>query len=191
MNKPNKIITHHTGGSDTAPLADTSWATAEDIDSWHKARWPGFTSKQFNNKAGKPYHVGYHFVIHSDGTVVQTRGYDEEGAHCIGQNTSSIGVCFSGNFDVTMPTRAQEKAWKTLYKRLHKDLGILPTRIYPHRRFATKTCHGKLLSDDHFSHLVNTDDQVDVPVKVILDEMLATLIRLKSYLTNNRFGKSK
>jgi len=141
MNTPTVVITHHTGGSDSQPLSDSSNATVSMIDSWHKLRWPGFTSR-----AG--YHVGYHYVIEKDGKITQTRQHDEEGAHAIGMNTKSIGVCFSGNFDVTIPTPAQMAAWYNVYGALLKQYPNIPT--YPHRKYATKTCHGKLLKDDYF-----------------------------------------
>jgi hypothetical protein len=141
-NKPKVIITHHTGGTDAQPLADSSNATVKDVDAWHKLRWPGFTSR-----AG--YHVGYHIFISKDGTVTKTREFDEEGAHCIGMNRSSIGVCFAGNFDLTRPTEAQMLAWYKLYGELLKQYPNIPT--YPHRKYATKTCHGRNLSDDYFA----------------------------------------
>lgn len=142
MNSPTVVITHHTGGSDQYPKADTSNATVADINSWHKSRWPEFISR-------RGYHVGYHYVIEKDGKTTQTRDHNEDGAHVIGMNTKSIGVCFAGNFDVTLPTDAQLNAWNLLYDKLRVGYPNIPT--FPHRKYATKSCHGKLLSDDYFS----------------------------------------
>jgi hypothetical protein len=142
MNKPTVVITHHTGGTDANSLADSSFATVEDVDSWHKARWPGFTSRN-------GWHVGYHYVIEKNGNVTQTRDHDEEGAHVIGMNNKSIGVCFAGNFDLTLPTKAQMESWYNLYGELLVKYPGIPT--YPHRKYATKTCHGKLLTDHYFA----------------------------------------
>lgn len=142
MNKPIVVITHHFGGTDAFPLADSSNATVADVDSWHRARWPDFRSSL-------GWFVGYHYVIEKDGTVTQTRREDEEGAHCIGMNSSSIGVSFAGNFDLTYPTPAQMKAWYKLYGDLQRKYPGIPT--FPHRTYATKTCHGRLLSDDYFA----------------------------------------
>jgi hypothetical protein len=165
MNKPTVIITHHTGGSDAQPLADSSNATVAAIDSWHKLRWPGFTSR-----AG--YHVGYHYVITKDGTITQTRQHDEEGAHCIGMNRSSIGVCFAGNFDLTIPTQAQMQSWFTLYEKIAKEYPGIPT--YPHRKYATKTCHGRLLSDDYFAKAfqINTLTMRVTQLRALLTSLL-------------------
>lgn len=142
MNTPTVVITHHTGGTDWQPLADSSNATVHAVDIWHKQRWAGFTSRS-------GWHVGYHYFISKTGIITRTREHDEEGAHCIGMNRSSIGVCFAGNFDLTMPTPAQLEAWDTVYKEIADKWGNLPT--FPHRKYATKTCHGRLLPDDFFA----------------------------------------
>jgi hypothetical protein len=142
MNTPKVVITHHTGGTDQYPLLDSSHHTVDIVNRWHKSRWPGFVSR-------RGYHVGYHYFIEKNGRVTQTREHDEEGAHCIGMNRSSIGVCFAGNFDVTYPTKEQIEAWNVLYNRLEVEFPSIPT--YPHRRYATKSCHGRLLADDYFA----------------------------------------
>lgn len=133
MNKPTVVITH------TAQSLTSH--TVKDVDEWHKLRWPGFISR-------RGYHVGYHYVIHWDGTIIQTRDDDEEGAHVIGMNNSSIGVCFMGNGDLHLPSKAQLMAWNDLYSRLRAKYPNIPTR--PHRHYANKTCHGKMLNDEYF-----------------------------------------
>jgi N-acetyl-anhydromuramyl-L-alanine amidase AmpD len=134
MNKPTVVITHHAVSQKTH--------TVNDVDNWHRQRWPGFVSR-----AG--YHVGYHYVIDWSGKVTQTREHDETGAHTLGMNNSSIGVCFMGNFDLHTPSEAQIGAWNGLYDKLRELYPNIPTR--PHRAYANKSCHGKLLSDDYFA----------------------------------------
>ena len=160
-NVPVVIITHHTGGTDAAPLADSSFATVNDINAWHKARWPDFVSRS-------GWHVGYHYVIEKSGKVVQTRNHDEEGAHCLGMNRKSIGVCFAGNFDLTLPTPEQIQAWNNLYGELLQQYPNIPT--FPHRKYATKTCHGKRLSDDFF-----TRERQLANLKIRLDQLKSML----------------
>jgi len=169
MNKPTVVITHHTGGSDAFPLADSSNATVASVNSWHKQRWPGFISR-------RGFHVGYHYVIEKDGTLTQTRDHDEEGAHVIGMNRSSIGVCFAGNFDVTLPTQAQMQVWYKLYGELLKQYPNIPT--YPHRKYATKTCHGRLLKDDHFA--------VNYQIFTLMERVRQLRAILANLLTNRR-----
>lgn len=129
MNKPSVVITHHAVSLRTH--------TVDDVDDWHKERWP-----EFRSSLG--FWVGYHYVIDWDGTVTQTRKHNETGAHTIGMNDSSIGICFMGNNDFHKPSFAQMASWVDLYNKLPK----LPTR--PHRLYANKSCHGKLLPDDYF-----------------------------------------
>ncbi len=135
MNKPTVIITHH--------ALSRPDHTVRDVDNWHRQRWSGFTSR-----AG--WHVGYHIVIETDGTVTQTRQFDEEGAHTIGMNRSSIGVCFMGNFDLHYPSDAQLQSWYKVYEKIQSQFPGIPCK--PHRAYASyKSCHGKLLPDDYFA----------------------------------------
>jgi N-acetylmuramoyl-L-alanine amidase len=171
-NTPSKIITH--------TAVTPKYMTAEDVDRFHIARWPGFTSKTFKNKEGKYWTVGYHFVIEWDGTIVPTRGVLEEGAHCVGQNLSSIGVCFMGDGDKHMPSPEQKASWKTLYKRLNVVFpNITPHDTYPHRKYANKTCHGSKLSDTYFADLLLPRD-VEQQKKLIvkLSQQVISLLQL-------------
>lgn len=56
--------------------------TVEDIKRWHRER--GFRT------------IGYHYVIYRDGTIHPGRPLSEAGAHCAGQNATSIGICYIG-----------------------------------------------------------------------------------------------
>ncbi len=134
MNKPTVVITHH--------ALSLPHHTERDVDNWHRARWPGFVSR-------KGDHIGYHYIINTDGRLYQAREHDEEGAHTLGMNTSSIGVCFMGNFDIHYPSPAQIQTWDELYRKLQEQYPLIPTK--PHRAYANKSCHGKLLPDDYFS----------------------------------------
>lgn len=145
MNKPIAIISHHTGGTDADPLADSSRYTVEQCDRDHKAN----PRINLGYPSSLGYYVGYHFYIDLYGVITQTRALTDIGAHCFGMNASSIGVCFAGNFDLTLPTEAQMQAWYKLYGDLLKRYPNIPT--YPHRKYANKTCHGRLLRDDHFA----------------------------------------
>lgn len=178
MNKPDKYITHHAVSLKTH--------TAQDVDAWHKERWPGFNSKHFKNERGEYYHVGYHFVIEWDGKVVQCRALDEEGAHCYGQNSTSIGVCFMGNNDVHKPSSAQIDAWIKLYQTLQPSFPLItPSRIFPHRNYANKSCHGKLLTDDYYGWLV-TEHAKEAPQAELLEQLRQLLNQLKSLLSQRR-----
>lgn len=55
------------------------------IRAWHRER--GFND------------VGYHYVILLDGTVQTGRPIANMGAHALGYNASSIGICYIGGLD--------------------------------------------------------------------------------------------
>ena len=157
VNIPKKIIGHHANGTLLNPQASTQHHTIDIIDATHKSRWNGFTSKVFKNSRGEFYHVGYHFVIEKDGTWYQTRELNEEGAHTIGMNRSSIGVLFIGNFDtgVDSPTGAQQRAFIKIFN-LIKDRypHITAYDIDPHRKYAAKSCFGSSLPDDYLTRII-------------------------------------
>lgn len=187
MNNPIKIIVHHTGGTDRLPRTSTAHHTVDIIDETHKTRWPGFTSKVFKNKNKEFYHVGYHFVIEKDGKTTQTRGFSETGAHCIGMNTSSIGICLTGNFDVEMPSNAQIKAFKKLYNKIVKQYPNLhPQDIVPHRRYATKSCFGDLLPDNYFSGIITEATPISKRTKEQNNDLIKLIL---SILISRLFGK--
>lgn len=146
MNKPEVLIVHHTGGTDANPLADTSNQTAAIIKEWH-------LKKGWND-------IGYNWVIEKSGKIVKGRDESKEGAHTIGMNSKSIGVCIVGNFDATYPTKEQEQSFKTLYKELRSRYSVLtPDKVYPHRKYANKTCYGKHLSDDWAANLARATEE--------------------------------
>ena len=189
LNKPNKIITHHFGGTDDFPLADSSKFTAQDVDRWHKRRWPGFTSEIFKNDKGRYYHCGYHFIIEKDGKVVQCRGMNEEAAAVIGQNKSAIMVAFAGNFDLTIPTAKQRASFKRLYKKINKEYPIiLSTDIHPHRLYAVKTCHGRDLSNTYFQKIVIQSPVDDRVIRGLQIQLVQILTQLVSLLRKKRFS---
>lgn len=132
-NFPKWLIIHHTGGTDADPLADTSNHTAEIVEEWHlKKGWDG---------------IGYHFFIEKSGLVWRGRPEHRNGAHTTSHNNNSLGICLAGNFDLTKPSKNQEKALRELLTEMVAIYKIPVSNIVPHRKFAAKTCYGNLLSD--------------------------------------------
>ncbi len=91
--------------------------------------------------------IGYHFVIDRDGTVVEGRPLDEQGAHVYGHNDNSIGICLLGGhgsnendafFDHF--TSDQDKALRNLIDRLKGRFAIKSVR--GHNEVAAKACPG-------------------------------------------------
>ncbi|MDE7472271.1 MAG: N-acetylmuramoyl-L-alanine amidase [Muribaculaceae bacterium] len=100
-----------------------------DVDSWHRER--GFDG------------IGYHYLIGLDGTVYEGRPIEKAGAHCLGKNSHSIGVCYVGGLDASMKptdtrTPAQRRALVELLRQLRRQFpGAV---IRGHRDFAAKDC---------------------------------------------------
>ncbi|PCI20303.1 hypothetical protein COB64_02140 [Candidatus Wolfebacteria bacterium] len=154
-NIPEYLIIHHTGAPKSNLLLDTSTHTFEIIDAYHRSL--GWES------------CGYHYVIEKDGKVAKNpyRDDDYHGAHCSQEkmNTRSLGICLTGNFDATMPTKAQIRSLKELIREKRRQYNIPLTNIVPHRVFATyKSCFGTKLSaewlrnisrHDFFTRIVN------------------------------------
>lgn len=58
---------------------------ADDVDRWHKAKgWRG---------------IGYNYFIKFDGTIQKGRDLAYHGAHTLGHNHDSIGICLEGGQD--------------------------------------------------------------------------------------------
>lgn len=119
----NEIIVHCSATKEGKDI------TVHDIDSWHKQR--GFRC------------IGYHYVIYLDGSVHIGRPENEEGAHCLGHNKTSIGICYIGGLDINgkpKDTRTDEQK-----KSLTELIRTLKTRfpqasIHGHNEFANKAC---------------------------------------------------
>ncbi len=86
--------------------------------------------------------IGYHYVIHIDGTRKTGRHEMEIGAHVKRHNVHSIGVNMIGS---TAFTRAQWRELKKLVKSLQKRY---PTaEVKGHNEYANKICPGFEVSD--------------------------------------------
>lgn len=99
LNKIYLIILHHTAGRGM---------TVQEINKMHKTK---------NKWAG----IGYHFYIRQDGSVFKGRDIKYIGAHCAGNNSSSIGIALEGDFRKDKPTKEQLKSAKTLVQKLMSE----------------------------------------------------------------------
>ena len=124
MRSINEIIVH------CAATREGRDFTVEDITRWHKAR--GFAT------------IGYHYVIYRDGSIHEGRPLEQIGAHCVGHNKHSIGICYIGGCasDGKTPkdtrTPEQKEALLSLLRRLKARFPN--ATIHGHREFAAKAC---------------------------------------------------
>ena len=134
---------------------------AAEIDRWHRSRgWRG---------------IGYHFVIvdgtHShlmDGAVQTGRSETEIGAHTLGINSISLGICCVGHGDDQDFSRPQKEALVELLASLvvkyrvpvaniigHRDINSLIARGLVSDQYTTdKTCPGNKVSLSEIRSLV-------------------------------------
>lgn len=173
-NNPNKIITHH--------AVSSTGHTAQDVNHWHYDRWGGYARSR---RMIAPY-VGYHIIVEWDGTIVQCRDFDEEGIHCKGQNFSSIGVCFMGNNDRHMPSIDQIRAWREVYNMIRSRYPhITPNMVFPHRKYANKSCHGALLTDRYWSDQIPQEEKSE-QLKLLIEKLQMLKSQLLVLLTKER-----
>jgi len=123
MRKINKIIIH------CSATPEGREHTVADITAWHKQR--GFNT------------IGYHYVIYLDGSVHEGRPIEMIGAHTLGQNTNSIGICYIGGVDKDgkpkdTRTPAQKEALIELVAELKNQFP--EATVHGHNEFANKAC---------------------------------------------------
>jgi len=170
MNNPEFLIIHHTGGTNTQPLADSSNFTFKQCDELHK---------KFGMLSALGYWCGYHYYIDKKGKVTQSRGDYEVGAHTIGYNKRSIGICLAGNFDATLPTLPQTEALTVLLTSKMALYGVPASKVVPHRLFASKTCFGRLLADNWAQSLVSKEDEMlKITLQIKILQLKIAIMRL-------------
>ena len=88
----NRVIFHHS-------LSD--FGDVDIIGKWHNER--GFEG------------IGYHFVVPVEGRFQHGRNIRMIGAHALGKNKDSIGVCIVGDFNLYEPNSHQINECARLY----------------------------------------------------------------------------
>jgi N-acetylmuramoyl-L-alanine amidase len=160
----DSIIIHHSETDDDAFAQD--W---EGIRRFHMSnRFNGDTITEEKAKdmisrgisgVTPPWHdIGYHWGIERvKGLIVFQKGrpMTETGAHCIGMNNRAIGICCVGNFDERKPDDMIYYNAAQLISGIMKQFpAITISRIYPHSKFAPKTCPGKQFDMDRLIRYV-------------------------------------
>ena len=128
---PNKIIIHHSLTKDDKNLS-----------------WGAIRKYHIETNGWKD--IGYQFgieLINDHYEILIGRRPDLIGAHTIGQNDQSIGICVVGNFDVDPVTEDIKDALQKLLVWLMPLYRISSKEIHGHCEYAAKTCPGKNLMD--------------------------------------------
>lgn len=144
------LILHHAAGS----------GSAEAIHQTHLAKgWVG---------------IGYHYYVRKDGSIYRGRPEDCVGAHTVGYNYISIGVCFEGNFENETMSAAQLKAGRWLIADILSRYPLL--KVVGHRELDATACPGKNFP---FAELMEKEEEeVDVSafVNSLTDEQAYSIL---------------
>ena len=92
MREINLIVVHC-----SATRADRDF-TENDLEVCHRHR--GFNG------------AGYHFYIRKNGEIKNTRPLEKPGAHALGYNAHSIGICYEGGLDVRYRPADTRTEWQ-------------------------------------------------------------------------------
>ena len=92
MREINLIVVHC-----SATRADRDF-TENDLEVCHRHR--GFNG------------AGYHFYIRKNGDIKNTRPLEKPGAHAMGYNAHSIGICYEGGLDVRYRPADTRTEWQ-------------------------------------------------------------------------------
>lgn len=126
LNKIDQIILHY---SETKPIQNID---IEDIRRWHKEK--GWID------------VGYHFFVKRNGIIQRGRPLNVTGAHTLGQNSGSIGICWEGGVDedgtigVDNRTKKQIHSLNILISSILVTLQPDRIKIRGHRDYSGKLC---------------------------------------------------
>ena len=124
MRKINEIIIHCSATPEGKDF------TVDDIRRWHLAR--------------KFADIGYHYVIYRDGSVHKGRAENIAGAHCLGHNAHSIGICYIGGCtaDGKHPKDTRTPQQKTALRQLVNQLKFYypHATVHGHNEFSNKAC---------------------------------------------------
>ncbi|BDR64410.1 peptidoglycan recognition protein family protein [Clostridium tetani] len=115
------IIYHH---------AEHPNCSVYDIHNWHLHNgWSG---------------IGYNFFVKKDGSIWRGRPIDAMGAHTMGYNDISIGICAEGKYMCETMPQVQKKALIELGIYLKNKYNIDTNNIIGHRDVNSTTCPGRL-----------------------------------------------
>ena len=130
LDQIDRIVIHHSATDDGSPEAYARYHV-------ESRGWPG---------------IGYHFVIQKDGGIYQTNRLDTISYHVSGQNTNSIGICLTGNYDKQQPPAVQFQACAQLIAALRQNF-VQELDLRAHADFSAKSCPGKNINLEDLSRL--------------------------------------
>ena len=134
MRTINLIVIHC-----SATREDKSF-TEYDLDVCHRRR--GFNG------------TGYHFYIRKNGDIKNTRPLEKPGAHALGYNARSIGICYEGGLD------EDGKAADTRTSRQKESLHRLVRELLQRYPDAKVVGHRDLSPDTNYNGIVDPWERI-------------------------------
>lgn len=125
------IVLHH---------AEAKSCSVKDINWWHIQK--GYSC------------IGYHYFIRKDGSIYKGRADNIIGAHAKGYNSTSLGICFEGQYTKETMPQAQIDAGRELVAYLKKKYNI--SKVYKHNDVNATDCPGSLFP---FESIVGTESE--------------------------------
>ena len=138
-------VVHHSG-------SDTD--NTESIHKWHK---------EGNGWSG----IGYHYVIERDGSIHEGRPINSIGAHVLGNNHNTLGICICGDLEKHPMINTQEKSLKELLKYIKEKYPEIQFAV--HKDFMETTCPGKYFNHD-ILNLNKEINDIDEALKILVDK---------------------
>jgi N-acetylmuramoyl-L-alanine amidase len=130
------LVLHHTAFASSGIAGTTLAAEARhmrQIQQWHLDR--GWAT------------VGYHFVVSPTGRIFRGRPVDRLGAHVLGHNAGTVGICLMGNFQTERPTSSALASLEHVRTRLVPGGARVPLLGHrDHRGHESSACPGRNLT---------------------------------------------
>lgn len=146
------VVLHH---------AEASRASVEEIHRWHLGRgWAG---------------IGYHYYIRKSGDIYRGRPEWALGAHAVGANDYTLGICCEGSYMTEAMPAAQLDSLHALLRDIMSRYGAL--RVLRHKDVGSTDCPG-----DNFPWQAalafheEEDDMTNEQVQKIVQQELARLL---------------
>lgn len=94
--------------------------------------------------------IGYNFYVRKSGNIYEGRGWDHQGAHTLGYNAESIGICCEGYYHkdekgyTQAPPREQVRALIKIVAMALNRYNLSGNDVYGHRDLVATACPGNL-----------------------------------------------
>jgi len=133
----NRITVHHTA---EVPGARFDGSLGDSLEVARKVQRTHMANSGWGD-------IGYHFLIDSQGRVIEARDLRYQGAHA-GNSTSNknnIGICLIGHFGHGRPSPKAMASLERTLADLRRQHSIRRSEVYGHKRFKATDCPGPAL----------------------------------------------